>query len=72
MISERTKMLGSLDAVHTHTHTHQYSYKRIGGQSGERRILYSTWELSTLQSNLIKINKGRDTFICNIKKADYK
>ena len=28
MISERTKMLGSLDAVHTHTHTHRYSYKK--------------------------------------------
>lgn len=40
MISERTKMLGSLDAVHTHTHTHQYSYKRIGGQSGERDVFF--------------------------------
>ena len=73
MISERTKMLGSLDAVHTHTHTHtNILTKRIGGQSGERRILYSTWELSTLQSNLIKINEGRNTFICDSKKTDYK
>lgn len=40
MISERTKMLGSLDAVHTHTHTHtNILTKRIGGQSGKKLFI---------------------------------
>ena len=73
MRNERAKRAESLEAVtHTHTHTFIQVYRRIGGQSGERGIFYSTSKLSTLQSNLIKRIEGRNTFICNRKKADYK
>ena len=40
MRNERAKRAESLEAVtHTHTHTHTFIqvYRRIGGQSGERR-----------------------------------
>ena len=46
MISERTKMLGSLDAVHTHTHTPIFLQKELV-DSLERETLYSTWKPST-------------------------
>ena len=69
----------SLGAV-THTHTHKYIYRKENNARVESA--YST-ELyfTNLKSNLLKYSntinfiekiKGRNTFVVDIKKADYK
>ena len=76
IVKEKTQQ--TLGAVHTHTHTHTHTHLFLQKNcwTAWRELYFTNLECSLVKcgnkSNLIKIQEGRNTFIGDIKKTDYK